>query len=136
MAQQRSDRHGRGGGVGHSCPTPDGLAAAVRSPAPRGGRGRGQTHGRTTRNRKHHAAARQRLSAPATGYFKKNFGHSLRNPNQRYQRIDAMKTQHPIRSLCTAMEVSPSGYYDWVQRQIEPGPRARENAQLMEQIQG
>jgi transposase InsO family protein len=47
-----------------------------------------------------------------------------------------MKTQHPIRSLCTAMEVSPSGYYDWVQRQIEPGPRARENAQLVEQIQG
>lgn len=46
-----------------------------------------------------------------------------------------MKTQHPIRSLCAALEVSPSGYYDWVERQIEPGPRARENAQLMEQIQ-
>ena len=46
-----------------------------------------------------------------------------------------MKTEHPIRSLCAALEVSPSGYYDWVQRRIEPGPRARENAQLMEQIQ-
>jgi putative transposase len=46
-----------------------------------------------------------------------------------------MKTEHPIRSLCAALEVSPSGYYDWVQRRIEPGPRARENAQLREQIQ-
>jgi len=46
-----------------------------------------------------------------------------------------MKTHHPIRSLCAALEVSPSGYYDWVQRQIEPGPRAQENAQLLEQIQ-
>ena len=25
-----------------------------------------------------------------------------------------MKTQHPIRSLCDAMAVSTSGYYDWV----------------------
>ena len=45
-----------------------------------------------------------------------------------------MKTQHPIRTLCQALEVSPSGYYDWCQRQIQPGPRARENAQLLEQI--
>jgi len=45
-----------------------------------------------------------------------------------------MKTQHPIRALCQALEVSPSGYYDWCQRQIQPGPRARENAQLLEQI--
>jgi putative transposase len=45
-----------------------------------------------------------------------------------------MKTQHPIRSLCQALEVSPSGYYDWRNRQTQPGPRALENAQLLVQI--
>jgi transposase InsO family protein len=45
-----------------------------------------------------------------------------------------MKTQHSIRSLCQALEVSPSGYYDWCQRQSQPGPRAQENARLAAQI--
>jgi putative transposase len=45
-----------------------------------------------------------------------------------------MKTEHPIRSLCEALEVSPSGYYDWSDRQAQPGPRARENARLAQQI--
>ena len=45
-----------------------------------------------------------------------------------------MKTEHPIRSLCEAFEVSTSGYYDWVNRSIEPGPRAQENALLVAQI--
>lgn len=41
-----------------------------------------------------------------------------------------MKTEHPIRSLCAALEVSSSGYYDWAERQTQPGPRAQENVQL------
>jgi len=45
-----------------------------------------------------------------------------------------MKTQHPIRSLCDAMAVSTSGYYDWVHRQIQPGPRAQETAELVTEI--
>ena len=45
-----------------------------------------------------------------------------------------MKTEHPIRSLCEALEVSPSGYYDWSNRQAQPGPRAQENARLAQQI--
>ena len=45
-----------------------------------------------------------------------------------------MKTDHPIRSLCEALEVSSSGYYDWFNRQAQPGPRARENARLLQQI--
>lgn len=45
-----------------------------------------------------------------------------------------MKTDHPIRSLCEALEVSPSGYYDWSNRQAQPGPRAQENARLIQQI--
>jgi transposase InsO family protein len=32
------------------------------------------------------------------------------------------------------LEVSPSGYYDWHNRQTQPGPRARENAQLLVHI--
>jgi putative transposase len=45
-----------------------------------------------------------------------------------------MKTQHSIRGLCHALEVSPSGYYAWCQRQTQPGPRAQENARLVQQI--
>src|SRR5271169_2795015 len=45
-----------------------------------------------------------------------------------------MKTDHPIRSLCEALEVSASGYYDWFNRQTQPGPRAQENARLLQQI--
>jgi transposase InsO family protein len=45
-----------------------------------------------------------------------------------------MKTDHPIRSLCAALEVSASGYYDWVERQTQPGPRAQEDVLLAAQI--
>jgi putative transposase len=42
-----------------------------------------------------------------------------------------MKTDYPICSLCAALEVSTSGYYDWFNRSVQPGPRARENALLV-----
>jgi len=45
-----------------------------------------------------------------------------------------MKTDYPIRALCQALHVSPSGYYDWVRRLSQPGLRARENALLLQQI--
>jgi len=45
-----------------------------------------------------------------------------------------MKNDHPIRSMCEALEVSASGYYDWSSRQAQPGPRAQENAQLIQKI--
>ena len=45
-----------------------------------------------------------------------------------------MKTEHPVRALCEALEVSASGYYDWAKRQSQPGPRALENARLARQI--
>jgi transposase InsO family protein len=45
-----------------------------------------------------------------------------------------MKTEHPIRSLCAALEVSPSGYYGWSNRQTQPSLRAQENVRLAQQI--
>ena len=45
-----------------------------------------------------------------------------------------MKTEHPIRPLCEALEVSASGYYDWHHRQTHPSRRTRENAQLVQRI--
>lgn len=45
-----------------------------------------------------------------------------------------MKTEHPIRSLCEALEVSASGYYGWCNRLTQPSPRAQENLRLAQQI--
>jgi len=45
-----------------------------------------------------------------------------------------LKADHSIKALCQAFEVGPSGYYDWRRRQAQPGPRARQDEQLAEQI--
>ena len=45
-----------------------------------------------------------------------------------------MKDQHSILALCQELDVSPSGYYDWHQRQTSPGPRALENRTLATRI--
>jgi len=45
-----------------------------------------------------------------------------------------MKSQHAITTLCNALEVSPSGYYDWEQRTSCPSPRTRQETLLRVQI--
>ena len=55
----------------------------------------------------------------------------MRSPEERYQRIEAMKYEYAIRLLCETLEVSPSGYYDWCQRCQQPGLRAQEDALLI-----
>jgi len=45
-----------------------------------------------------------------------------------------MKDEHPVQVLCEAFAVSRSGYYDWCQRQAEPGPRALVDDALRPQI--
>jgi len=45
-----------------------------------------------------------------------------------------MRDQYSILALCRELEVSPSGYYDWSQRQTSPGPRALENQILATRI--
>lgn len=46
-----------------------------------------------------------------------------------------MKDQYPVRQLCQALEVSPSGYYDWQYRLVHPSGRRLEDQQLVEVIE-
>jgi len=45
-----------------------------------------------------------------------------------------MKTDYPVRRLCLYLKVSPSGFYDWEQRQLHPSARALENQSLAQEI--
>jgi transposase InsO family protein len=45
-----------------------------------------------------------------------------------------MRNDHPIATLCANLGVSPSGFYAWDQRRGAPGPRARENLALSDEI--
>jgi transposase InsO family protein len=45
-----------------------------------------------------------------------------------------MKNDYSILVLCEYLEVSPSGYYDWLNRRTAPGPRALANRTLAQQI--
>ena len=45
-----------------------------------------------------------------------------------------MKTKHSIGKLCTALAVSPSGYYDWQRRQRQPGPRVQTDQRLLGEL--
>jgi putative transposase len=47
--------------------------------------------------------------------------------------IQSLATRFPVRTLCRLLEVSPSGYYQWRQRQ--PGRRERANQELFQHIQ-
>jgi len=50
----------------------------------------------------------------------------------RYQRIDQLRTEHSIQTLCRVLKVSRSGYYNWSQR--EPSRRQEEDARLTEAL--
>lgn len=39
-----------------------------------------------------------------------------------------------METLCATLEVSPSGYYAWRKRQLNPGPRAREDQALAQTV--
>jgi transposase InsO family protein len=45
-----------------------------------------------------------------------------------------MKIDYPVRRLCLYLKVSPSGFYDWEQRQVHPCARALENQSLAQEI--
>lgn len=46
-----------------------------------------------------------------------------------------MKAEYPVRVLCEALEVAPSGYYDWQHCQDHPRKRAAEDALLAVNIE-
>ena len=46
-----------------------------------------------------------------------------------------MRHDHSILLLCENLDVSPSGYYGWRERRAAPGPRARGNMTLAQDIQ-
>jgi putative transposase len=50
----------------------------------------------------------------------------------RYRFIAAEKAHYSVAQLCRVLQVAPSGYYAWQQRQ--PSPRAQANVALTEQI--
>lgn len=45
-----------------------------------------------------------------------------------------MKSEHSISLLCQVMQVSRSGYFDWLKRQSNPAPRQRQNQALRARI--
>jgi transposase InsO family protein len=45
-----------------------------------------------------------------------------------------MKMDYPVRRLCLYLKVSPSGFYEWEQRQVHPCARALENQSLAQEI--
>ena len=50
----------------------------------------------------------------------------------RYERIDGLRPDYPVRMLCRLLNVSEAGYYAW--RRRPPSPRAQENARLLIEI--
>ena len=49
-----------------------------------------------------------------------------------YEFVEREKAHHPVRRLCRALGVSPSGYWAW--RRREPSARVRANAQLTQHM--
>jgi putative transposase len=45
-----------------------------------------------------------------------------------------MKKDYPVRRLCLYLKASPSGFYDWVQRQAQPCAHALEDQSLVQEI--
>ncbi len=60
--------------------------------------------------------------------LKKHAGHLPRTPEERDQRIQAMKAEHSRAQLCAAGDVTRSGSHAW--EQAEPSPRAQADAAL------
>lgn len=50
----------------------------------------------------------------------------------KYRIIEDCRNEFPVRSICAALDVSPSGYYAWKSR--SPSPRAEENRRLLDDI--
>jgi hypothetical protein len=54
---------------------------------------------------------------------------------ERFRLISRLSDRFSTAWLCRQLGVARSGFYDWRQRQHNPGPRAQENAAITAQIQ-
>jgi len=116
---------------------PKGLSAWRKcfAPRPQGEWGRGaEAQRRTTGGRKHGFARENDYLRQQRDILKKKLWASSPNPDPRFQRINAMENRASDPFALRSLEVSASGYYDWSNRQAQPGPRAQENARLAQKI--
>jgi putative transposase len=63
----------------------------------------------------------------------KNCGHLLGTPEMRFRQIEDQRGVWPVRVMCDALSVSPSGYYAW--RSRPESPRKIANRELLGDIQ-
>src|SRR5437763_1132023 len=62
------------------------------------------------------ASARERSAADGARHFKKSCGHLLGTTEMRFRLIEDHQGVWPVRVMCDALSVSPSGYYAWRSR--------------------
>ena len=75
------------------------------------------------------ASPRERPAAHGARHSKKNCGHLLGTAEMRFRLIEDQRDVWPVRVICDALSVSPSGYYAW--RSRPESPRKIANRELL-----
>jgi putative transposase len=65
-------------------------------------------------------------------HLKKSARHLFARPELSYPFVQEHSQQYPVSTMCRVMQVSVSGYYDWLRR--EPSAHEREDGELAKQI--
>src|SRR5215467_14669673 len=102
-AQLAQGKRRAGGGVGAA---PDTGVGPASRPRPGGG--------------DFPSSSRERSVADGARHFKKGCGHLLGSAEMRFRLIEDHREIWPVRVMCEALSVSPSGYYAWRSRPDSP----------------